>query len=37
MPDGKAVAALPVDEEIEKFVDIMPEVGYNDHTNWYNL
>ena len=37
MPDGKAFAALPVDEEIEKMIDIMPEVGYNEHTNWYNL
>ena len=30
MPDGNAVAALPVDEEIEKFVDIMPEIGYDE-------
>lgn len=30
MPDGKAVAALPVDEELEKFVDIMPEIGYDE-------
>ncbi len=37
MPDGKAFAALPVDEEIEKMIDIMPEVEYNEHTNWYNL
>ena len=34
---SKAFAALPVDEEIEKMIDIMPEVCYNDHTNWYNL
>ena len=30
LPDGKAVAALPVDEELEKFVDIMPEIGYDE-------
>tara|TARA_B100000029_G_scaffold344980_1_gene337414 strand:- start:459 stop:659 length:201 start_codon:yes stop_codon:yes gene_type:complete len=30
MPDGNAVAALPVDEELEKFVDIMPQIGYDE-------
>jgi hypothetical protein len=30
MPDGSAVAAVPVDEELQKILDIMPEMEYND-------
>ena len=31
MPDGSAVAAaVPVDEELQKILDIMPEIEYND-------
>ncbi len=30
LPDGRAVAAVPAHEEIEKFVDIMPEIGYDE-------
>lgn len=30
MPDGSAVAAVPVDEEIQKILDIMPKIEYND-------
>lgn len=30
LPDGRAVAAVPAQEELEKFVDIMPEIGYDE-------
>ena len=29
LPDGRAVAAVPVDEEIQKILDIMPKVEYD--------
>jgi hypothetical protein len=28
--DGSAVAAVPVDEEIQKILDIMPDIEYDD-------
>lgn len=30
LPDGRAVAAVPVDEEIQKILDIMPKIEYDD-------
>jgi hypothetical protein len=30
LPDGRAVAAVPVDEEIQKILDIMPEMPYTE-------
>ena len=30
LPDGRAVAAVPVDEEIQKILDIMPKIDYDD-------
>lgn len=30
LDDGNAVAAVPVDEEIQKLLDIMPEIDYTD-------
>lgn len=30
LEDGNAVAAVPVDEEIQKILDIMPEIPYTD-------
>lgn len=30
LPDGRAVAAVPAAEEVEKMVDIMPEIGYDE-------
>jgi len=30
LPDGRAVAAVPAVEEVEKMVDIMPEIGYDE-------
>jgi hypothetical protein len=30
LDDGNAVAAVPVDEEIQKLLDIMPEIPYTD-------
>jgi hypothetical protein len=29
LPDGRAVAAVPVDEEIQKILDIMPNIEYD--------
>jgi hypothetical protein len=29
-PDGSAVAAVPVDEEIRKILDIMPDMEYDN-------
>ena len=36
LPDGRAVAAVPVDEEIQKILDIMPKIEYDDEesTPW---
>lgn len=37
LPDGSAVAAVPVDEEIQKILDIMPNVEYdNDVEDFYD-
>lgn len=30
LPDGRAVAAVPVDEELQKILDIMPKIDYDD-------
>lgn len=30
LPDGRAVAAVPVDEEIQKILDIMPKIDYDE-------
>lgn len=30
LEDGNAVAAVPVDEEVQKLLDIMPEIPYTD-------
>ena len=30
LPDGRAVAAVPVDEEIQKILDIMPKIEYDE-------
>ena len=30
LDDGNAVAAVPVDEEIQKVLDIMPEIPYDN-------
>lgn len=30
LDDGNAVAAVPVDEEVQKLLDIMPEIPYTD-------
>lgn len=29
LPDGRGVAAVPVDEEIQKILDIMPKLEYD--------
>ena len=34
LPDGRAVAAVPVDEEIQKILDIMPDVEYDDQVDF---
>lgn len=35
--DGSAVAAVPVDEEIRKLLDIMPNIEYDDSVdNFYD-
>lgn len=33
LPDGRAVAAVPVDEEIQKILDIMPNIEYDDEVD----
>jgi len=30
MPDGRGVAAVPVSEEISKYLDINPRIDYDD-------
>lgn len=34
LPDGRAVAAVPVDEEIQKILDIMPNIEYDDEVDF---
>ena len=33
LDDGNAVAAVPVDEQIQKILDIMPTIPYDDEDN----
>lgn len=34
LADGSAVAAVPVNEEIQKLLDIMPEMPYTDGVDY---